>query len=216
MLEIIITIWSYNYTKKLLPICKQIKGFLKDQIRSEEWSTTQNTLLFIKYLLTDTDNTIDGISNKKKSVIDIDVLDLDVNVLQKKRSNSGEKKKTSLKFVMEESARQKKRNKSIEMESNNIKDDNGNKPPQIIEYDILNVHSQYEKELGKFFCESFFLAGLPKKDAKIINNSENYIPICGHKECSILPSFRPQILYRYPAKNTTTFELTDSVNFYII
>jgi hypothetical protein len=222
MLEVIITIWGTNYTKQLLPVCKQIKSFVKDTIKDEEWSTTQNTILSIKYYLSENSESIDSINNKKRSVIDINILDLDLNVIQKKRSNSGERKtSTILKFNAVEKHEKSKspgkrliRNRSIDMESNNIKETDVVKGPKVVEYESVSSQFYFDKEMGRYFCESFFIAGLPEKDAKLINNSESFIPICGHSECAILPSFRPQVLYRLPFKDTKAFELNNSVNCY--
>jgi hypothetical protein len=218
MLEIIITILGTNFTKQLLPICKQLKWFVRDSIKDEEWSTTQNTLLFIKYFLTQCTESIESLCYKtKKSIIDINVLDIDLNLIQKKRSNSGEKK-TSLKLKINNAIEDtgpksagRFRGRSIEMECNNKKEAEVIKGPRIVEYESVNSQFFFDKELGRYFCESFFIAGLPEKDAKLINNSESFVSSCCHQECAILPSFRPNILYRMPFKDTKNFELTHSV-----
>ena len=60
------------------------------------------------------------------------------------------------------------------------------------------------------FCEGFFIASFPKKDGKVINNSEEkLLASCGHEECSKLPSMKPEIIMRYPLKDTKNLELNN-------
>ena len=59
------------------------------------------------------------------------------------------------------------------------------------------------------FCEGFFIASFPEKNAQIIEKSESFPALCGHKECSSLPSTKPEIIYRYPLKDTKNLELNN-------
>ena len=60
------------------------------------------------------------------------------------------------------------------------------------------------------FCEGFFIASFPKKDGKVINNSEEkLLASCGHEECSKLASMKPEIIMRYPLKDTKNLELNN-------
>ena len=60
------------------------------------------------------------------------------------------------------------------------------------------------------FCEGFFIASFPKVDGKVIENSEQrMLASCGHEECSKLPSMKPQIIMRYPLKDTKNLELNN-------
>jgi hypothetical protein len=61
------------------------------------------------------------------------------------------------------------------------------------------------------FCKAFFIAGLPFKNAKIIPNSEERQAPCAHQDCSILSAYKPEILYRYPTKDTNFLELNSLV-----
>ena len=45
------------------------------------------------------------------------------------------------------------------------------------------------------FCEGFFITGISKDKAEVIENSENYFPICGHQLCKGLPAMQPDILH---------------------
>lgn len=59
------------------------------------------------------------------------------------------------------------------------------------------------------FCEGFFLASFPFKGGKVIEKSQSYPSICNHKQCSMLPAMQPEILFRYPLKDTKTLELNN-------
>ena len=59
------------------------------------------------------------------------------------------------------------------------------------------------------FCEGFFIASFPQKDGKVIEMSESFPAQCKHKECSELPSMKPEILFRYPLTDTKNLELNN-------
>ena len=59
------------------------------------------------------------------------------------------------------------------------------------------------------FCEGFFIASFPQKDGKVIENSQSFPAPCKHAECSKLPSMKPEIIFRYPLKDTKTLELNN-------
>ena len=59
------------------------------------------------------------------------------------------------------------------------------------------------------FCEGFFIASFPEKGGQVIENSSNIFALCGHKECSELPSMKPEIIMRYPLKDTKNLELNN-------
>ena len=59
------------------------------------------------------------------------------------------------------------------------------------------------------FCEGFFVSSFSKKNGDVIEKSQGYTSICGHKLCSILPAMRPEIIFRYPLKDTKTLELNN-------
>lgn len=64
------------------------------------------------------------------------------------------------------------------------------------------------------FCDCFFSASLPNnKTATIIPGSANLPSSCGHKTCSLLPAYLPEIIIRYPYndKNTSNFSLNSLV-----
>ena len=59
------------------------------------------------------------------------------------------------------------------------------------------------------FCEGFFLASFPEKGGQVIENSDKFFASCGHKECSELPSMKPEIIMRYPLKDTKNLEMNN-------
>ena len=45
----------------------------------------------------------------------------------------------------------------------------------------------------------------------VVENSEGTTGDCGHKFCSILPSFEPDIIYKYPEKDSKELELNSNL-----
>jgi len=75
---------------------------------------------------------------------------------------------------------------------------------------LSDLKSQGIKESPReTFCEGFFIASFPKKQGKVIEKSENLPSQCGHEECSRLPSMKPEIIMRYPLKDTKNLELNN-------
>ena len=62
---------------------------------------------------------------------------------------------------------------------------------------------------NKTFCESFFLTSFPKKDGKLIDNSESYQSECKHFVCSLLPAMQPEIIYKYPKEDIKGLEINN-------
>ena len=81
-----------------------------------------------------------------------------------------------------------------------------------INYDkyLSDLKSQGKKEEEReAFCEGFFIASIPKIDGKVIENSVGFPASCGHDECSGLYSMKPEIIMRYPLKDTKNLELNN-------
>jgi hypothetical protein len=72
----------------------------------------------------------------------------------------------------------------------------------------LEENEPYEQDS---FADMFFIAGLPKKNAKVITDSRYFTAPCKHKDCSILHSYRADVLYRYPLSNYKGLNLCSSV-----
>jgi len=58
------------------------------------------------------------------------------------------------------------------------------------------------------FCIAFFITSFPK-DPKIIENSQKLKADCTHEECSLLPGFQPEIIYKYPQKDSKALEINN-------
>ena len=59
------------------------------------------------------------------------------------------------------------------------------------------------------FCEGFFISSFPYKNSSVIEKSHSFPAQCGHEECSKLPSMKPEIIMRYPLKDTKKLELNN-------
>ena len=59
------------------------------------------------------------------------------------------------------------------------------------------------------FCEGFFIASFPTNNATVIEKSQSFPASCGHEECSKLPSMKPEIIRRYPLKDTKKLEMNN-------
>ena len=59
------------------------------------------------------------------------------------------------------------------------------------------------------FCEGFFISSFPYKNPSVIEKSQSYPAPCGHEKCSKLPSMKPEIIMRYPLKDTKNLEMNN-------
>ena len=59
------------------------------------------------------------------------------------------------------------------------------------------------------FCEGFFISSFPYKNASVVEKSQFFPSPCGHEECSKLPSMKPEIIMRYPLKDTKNLEMNN-------
>ena len=74
----------------------------------------------------------------------------------------------------------------------------------------LSTLNKKENETNReTFCEGFFIASFPQKNGQVIENSQSFPSPCGHSECSTLPAMKPEIIARYPLKDTKTLELNN-------
>ena len=88
-------------------------------------------------------------------------------------------------------------------------EDNVNNFTNKLQYEILDkIHIKSESKTNSF-CKAFFIVSLPKKNNKIIDGSSGIKSDCGHEECSSLPAFEPEIIYKYPEKDSKELELNN-------
>ncbi len=82
-----------------------------------------------------------------------------------------------------------------------------------LDYELKDMD---DSELGflESFVDYFFICGVPKRNCKSIPESDYLEPVCKHKNCGLLKSYRPDILHRYPAVNNKIFNLCNSVNIF--
>ena len=80
----------------------------------------------------------------------------------------------------------------------------------VIEYIILknNIPIKSETKTNSF-CKAFFISSFSKNNSIIIDNSEEDLADCQHKECSLLPAFEPEIIYKYPEKDSKELEINN-------
>ena len=85
--------------------------------------------------------------------------------------------------------------------------------PESMTYDkYMNDLKQknIKEDIREAFCEGFFIASFPMKDGKVIEKSEKDVKsLCGHEECSKVPAMKPEIIMRYPLKDTKSLELNN-------
>ena len=66
-----------------------------------------------------------------------------------------------------------------------------------------------ESVMNNSLCEGFFISSFPTENAKALENTESFPSTCGHQTCSSLIAMQPEILYRYPSKDSKTLELNN-------
>ena len=78
-----------------------------------------------------------------------------------------------------------------------------------IEYINLNKIQINSETKTNSFCKAFFIVSFPKKNNKIVEDSEGILSDCQHEECSCLPAFDPEIIYKYPEKDSKELEINN-------
>ena len=74
---------------------------------------------------------------------------------------------------------------------------------------ILSKKLYPESTINDTFCMAFFISSFNLKQPKMMENSEELVADCGHIFCSSLPAITPEIIMRYPEKDTKDFEISD-------
>ena len=95
-----------------------------------------------------------------------------------------------------------------EKDDNNIILDSIKYETFLKEQNDLNTANK-NMEIRETFCSGFFITSFPFQNASLIEKTE-YLPAsCSHKQCSILKSLKPEILMRYPLKDTDEIEINN-------
>ena len=98
--------------------------------------------------------------------------------------------------------------------NNNDNKENGSKVLFLEHKKYMDyLDEQYKKNIKhpyrETFCEGFFIASFPKQKANVIEINTSFMAQCQHEECSKLPGMKPEIIFRYPLKDTKTLELNN-------
>ena len=59
------------------------------------------------------------------------------------------------------------------------------------------------------FCEGFFISSFSTDKGNVIENSEDFLSTCGHEKCSELPAMQPEVIYKYPPKDTQSININN-------
>ena len=136
------------------------------------------------------------INNSSKD-IDINESDNNSNILEVKEIES----ETPIIDYINNDKRSKSAFKIFTQNSDNNRNDI---KCEVLEQKPINSGTQTNS-----FCVAFFITSFPKKNPKIIEKSEMLKSDCTHKECSLLPGFQPEIIYKYPQKDSKSLEINN-------
>ena len=127
------------------------------------------------------------------------------------RKNSEEKKSSKDNFGFEVLESFDDSKLTANTSNDNISLNEGFLDPTNYEEYLSELKQQGIKESPReTFCEGFFIASFPKENGQVIENSAEKLPAsCGHEECSKLSSMKPEIIMRYPLKDTKNLELNN-------
>ena len=100
----------------------------------------------------------------------------------------------------------KRTSKSFPKKNENKLGNNNNDEKKFVFLDSIKI--KQDTKINSF-CKAFFITSFPKHNIQIIKNSEETIADCGHGECSLLPAFEPEIIYKYPEKDEKDLELNN-------
>ena len=91
-------------------------------------------------------------------------------------------------------------------------------------YASLSTNNQNEDEIGQIFiasnvipetvinesfCMAFFMTSFNIENPQIIENSSELSSDCGHVLCTSALAIKPEIIFRYPQKDTKDFEISE-------
>ena len=132
------------------------------------------------------------------------------NNVASKNKNNNNKKLSVFNYKTNLNLKNEPKNNLKDIVNKNI----NNKNEAYIKNEIIEPkyikHSKANNDYYNTFCFGFFISGIPTpmKENLIIEDSTNYLSPCGHKNCSLLFSIKPEILKFF--KNEC-FEIEDSL-----
>lgn len=83
----------------------------------------------------------------------------------------------------------------------------------VLDAQMTNVFDSNSISNNNFdtFCEAFLISGAALHNPQTVLDSEKFPAFCGHDMCSSFEAYKPQIIYRYPLKDTKQLELNSLV-----
>ena len=66
-----------------------------------------------------------------------------------------------------------------------------------------------ETVVNESFCMGFFMTSFNLENPQIIENSLELYSDCGHNMCNLASAITPEIIFRYPKKDTKDFEISE-------
>jgi len=135
-----------------------------------------------------------------------------INFVNSPTSELNDKKINKIKYTLH-SQNTILTNQSNSQNNNTIFSSNNVTHFSVLEHDEIDINKFDRNEYGESFCDAFFHAGLFPKKAKMIPDSENFIPPCKHKNCGILNAYRPEIINCFPSSIIDGIEINSTVKF---
>ena len=185
---------DYNFKKDKIDISPKKKEIISLPSTTNNISTIKNESMYSP--------------KNKKEIIDFDET-LNIESIINKENNNQKKKRLKQKSPKENKESTINIKSRISKSLPKIQTLN-KKSNDVIEYIFLenNIPIKSETKTNSF-CKAFFISSFSKNNSKIIDNSEEDLSDCEHEECSLLPAFEPEIIYKYPEKDAKELEINN-------
>ena len=170
--------------------------------RINTFDKKQKNVIIEEYFKSDNDN---GIIAKNKTLENN--MQSKINREDSAKNNTQENNLTLLSDIIEPSKRSNLRQISRLIKKNTI--DFTNLKEIFLEPSNEPKTNAKNKNYRETFCEGFFICSFPLKKGQVVEKSQSFPALCGHPECSSLPSMKPEIIFRYPLTDTKNLELNN-------
>ena len=91
-------------------------------------------------------------------------------------------------------------------------------PTKFLNYEEIPINKNYsysDNSNGSHnetnFCDAFFSVSIPFSNQKITHESTKLSSCCGHSNCEMFNSYKPEIIKRFPEEDSNLFELNSIV-----
>lgn len=208
---------SFEYTIKPENFSKEFNVFHIDE---NFLSVPENQIKNIKFEIKLSSTFLE---NKRDTSIFGDILTSSFIYLKKLKSTNNIYKYSISNDIKIDFSFNRNQKKGINRNSNS--NETTNSSNNIKEIQNIGIVKLQNEELNycdlPSFCEAFYIASLPENNIKhFLENQflDNKFSQCNHKNCSLLPSYNSDIIFRYPIKdksknNFTLSELFSSLSF---